>query len=257
MSTIDDQLRDGDLDGARATLVAAVQADPAAVKHRLALADLLLVVGDFERADIHLNAAQELDVSFGVAVSLTRQLVRAGTWRRETFDAGRPPELVTPRTAGVDIALAALLAEREGSETPPDESEVLSAITGTVDERPFTGWRDADDRTAGILEILTPTGNYVWVPFEQVRAIRLQPVERLRDLVWRPAEVEIADGPNGVVYLPVIYHAPAAEQTAQHRLGRATDWVEGARVRGLGLRTWLVGDDSLAPSDFTAIAINA
>ena len=254
MNSIDDQLRDADLDGARASLVAQVQADPAAVKPRLALADLLIVLGDLERADIHVNAVQELDVSYGMAVALSRQLIRAAVWRRETFDAGRPPELVSPRTPSVDLALAALLAERDGSDAPAGEPDALAAIHGTVDDRPFTGWRDADDRTAGVLEVLTSTGNYVWVPLEHVRAIRLQPVERLRDLVWRAAELEIADGSAGVVYLPTIYHAPAAEQTAQHRLGRATDWVEGPRVRGLGLRTWLVGDDAVAPTDFTRIA---
>lgn len=254
--SLDEQIRAGDLDGARATLIEAVRANPSDAKHRLAFADLLIVLGDFERADTHLNAAQNLDVSYGMAVALTRQLIRAAIWRGETFDKGRPPELVTARTAEVDVALAALLAERDGSDAAVDDSDILMALTGTVDERAFTGWRDADDRTAGVLELLTSTGNYVWVPLEHVRAIRLDPVERLRDIVWRPAEVDIADGPTGVVYLPVIYHAAAAEQTAQHRLGRATDWIEGPRVRGLGLRTWLIGDEDLAPSDFTQLTIN-
>lgn len=257
MSTIDDQLRDGNLDGARATLVAAVQTDPAAVRHRLALADLLIVLGDYDRADIHLNAAQELDVSYGMAVALTRQLLRAATWRRETFDSGRPPELVSPRTPGIDVALTALLAERDGKDAPMEDPTALVTIVGTVDDRPFVGWRDADDRTAGVLEVLTSTGNYVWVPLEHIRAMRLEPVERLRDLVWRAAEVDITDGPTGVVYLPMIYHAAVSEQTAQHRLGRATDWIEGTRVRGLGLRTWLIGEDDLAPTDFTRIAVGS
>lgn len=253
MSNSDDQIRAADLEGARATLIEAVRADPADVRHRLAFADLLIVLGDLERADTHLNAAMNLDVSYGMAVALSRQLIRAAIWRGETFEAGRPPELVTARTPGVDAALAALLAEREGSDTGVDESDELAAIAGSVDAQTFAGWRDADDRTAGVLEILTSTGNYVWVPLEHVRAIRFNPVERLRDIVWRPAEVDIADGPSGVVYLPVIYYAAAAEQTALHRLGRATDWIEGPRVRGLGLRTWLIGERDLAPTDFTQL----
>ena len=255
MNPGDDLIRAGDLEGARAALVEAVRADPADPRRRLALAEVLIVAGDLERADTHLNAAQGLDTSWGMAVALTRQLIRAATWRTETFDGGRPPELVTERTLAIDTALAALLAERGGGGGPVDDDPALEAISGTVDDRAFTGWRDADDRTAGVLELLTSTGNYVWVPLEQVRSLRLMPVERLRDIVWRPAEIEVADGPTGLIYLPAIYHAAAADMTPLHRLGRATDWVEGERVRGLGQRVWLVGNEDVALSDFTQLAI--
>ena len=257
MSVSGDQIQAGDLAGARATLVDAVRANPGDAKPRIELAELLIVEGDLERADTHLGAAQELDTSWAMAVALTRQLVRAAIWRREVFEAGRTPELVTERTPAVDAALAALLAEREGAPGLTEDDPALAMIEGTVDDRAFKGWRDADDRTAGVLELLTSTGNYVWVSLAQVRSVTLHKVERLRDIVWRGCEIDVADGPSGVVYLPAIYHAPAAEMTPAHRLGRETDWVEGARVRGLGLRTWLIGDDALAPTDFTAIEIKA
>ena len=253
----DECLRAGDLDGARAALVAAIQADPADVRHRLGLADVLIVMGDLERADTHLNAVQNLDVSYGVAVALTRQLIRGATWRAETFDAGRPPELVTPRTVAIDAGLAAILALRDNTTVVGDDHAAADELHGMVDGRPFVGWRDADDRTAGVVEILTSTGNYVWVPLAHVRAVRLQPVTRLRDTVWRPAEIDVADGPSGVVYLPVIYHAGAAELTPLQRLGRETDWVDGPVARGLGLRTWLIGDEALSPGEFTEITIDA
>lgn len=257
MSRTDDLIRTGDLDGAVAAAVAAARDEPTDARHRLALAEVLILSGDFERADTHLNAAQGLDTSWGLAVALTRQLIRAATWRRETFDAGRPPELVTERTRAVDDALAVLLAERDGSTAVVEDDPALASLCGSLDERPFTGWRDADDRTAGVLELLTATGNYVWIPFEHVTAIRLQPVERLRDTIWRPAEVDVRDGPSGVVYLPAIYHAAPDRMTILHKLGTATDWVEGARVTGLGLRTWLVGDEAVSPADFSALVIGS
>lgn len=255
MSSTDDLIRAGDLDGAVAAAIEAVRAEPAEARHRLALAEVLILSGDFERADTHLNAAQGLDTSWGMAVALTRQLIRAATWRRETFDAGRPPELVTERTRAVDDALAVLLAERDGGTTVVEDDPVLATLSGNVDDRRFAGWRDADDRTAGVLEVLTSTGNYVWIPFEHVIAIRLEPVARLRDTIWRPAEVDVRDGPSGIVYLPAIYHAAPGGLSAAHQLGTATDWVEGARVTGLGLRTWLVGDEAVSPTDFTTLAI--
>lgn len=253
--SINDSLRDADLDGARAAMVEAVKAAPGSAPDRLALAEVLIALGDLERADTHLDAAQKLDTTFALPVALGRQLIRAATWRNECFDAGRPPDLVTPRTAAIDAALAAILAARTGD--APAAGEAEATVSGTIDARPFDGWRDGDDRTAGVLEVLTSTGNYLWVPFEHVRGLRWMPVERLRDTIWRPAELDVADGPSGVVYLPVIYHAAAAEQTALHRLGRATDWVDGDIVRGLGLRTWLVGDDAVSPGDFADLSVTS
>lgn len=256
--SIRDNIRDGDLDGARAALIDAVRADPASARDRLALAEVLIVLGDLVRADTHLDAAQNLDTSFALVVALGRQLIRAATWRNETFTAGRPPELVTARTPSVDSALAILLAARSGTDVAIDEpaADGQPVVSGSIDDRSFSGWRDGDDRTAGILEVLTSTGNYVWVPFEHVRSLRWLPFERLRDTVWRPAELEVADGPNGVVYLPVIYHA-GAEQTPDQRLGRATDWIEGAFVSGVGLRTWLIGDEAVSPGDFAQLTVTA
>lgn len=253
--TANDMLKTGDIEGARVALLDAVRADPADARARLSLADLLIVAGDLDKADTHLDAARNLDPGWAVQASLTRQLVRAALWRRETFEAGRPPELVSARTLAVDHALAALIAEREGAPGSPDDDPALTELVGTVDGRPFTGWRDADDRTAGVLEVFTSTGNYVWVPFEHVRQLGFRPVERPRDIVWRPIDLEVAGGPSGLVYTPTLYHARVDEMTDAHRLGRATDWVEGARVRGLGLRQWLLGDEGLSPGEFTTVAV--
>ena len=257
MTSIDDYIRGGDLDAARGALVEAVRNDPSAVGHRLALAEVLIVFGDFERADTHLNAAQNLDVGYAVAVALTRQLIRAATWRNETFTAGRPPDLVTARSAAIDAGLAALLAEREDGGPACAEDEASAAIHGAVDGRAFAGWRDGDDRTAGVLEVMTSTGTYLWVPLSHIRCLRLEAVQRLRDVIWRPAELDIVDGPSGIVYLPAIYHAAPAEQTPQQMLGRETDWRERVTTRGLGLRTWLIGDDALSPGDFTELTVAA
>ena len=77
-----------------------------------------------------------------------------------------------------------------------------------------------------------------------------QPLSRARDLIWRPARLEVRDGPAGDVYLPAIYvpdASHAADTEDALRLGRRTEWREapGAPVRGLGQRTFLVGDDDV------------
>ena len=109
--------------------------------------------------------------------------------------------------------------------------------------------RDLDDRTADVLELLTPTGKYVWAPWSQVVSLTLRPLERPRERVWRPAELELRGAPSGVVYLPMIYPAPAEAMTDALRLGRETEWVDRAGLTcGLGQRCLLVGEEMLSPS---------
>jgi type VI secretion system protein ImpE len=247
MTDLPSLLRAGRLDDARAAAAAVVRARPADAGARIDLADILIVLGELERADTHLDLAGTQDPSRAVAVALTRQLIRAARWRRETWDERRPPELVTEP----DAAIAASLARLAGADAAADPPE----LAGIVDDAPFTGLRDLDDRTAGVLEVLTSTGKYVWVPLARIASLRPARPERLRDLVWRRAELDVAGGPGGVVYLPAIYHA-ASGMTDAHRLGRATDWIEEpGHVHGLGQRILLIGDEPRALDEITDLQV--
>jgi type VI secretion system protein ImpE len=89
-----------------------------------------------------------------------------------------------------------------------------------------------------------------------VAGLQVHSPERVRDLVWRRAELEVRGGPTGVVYLPALYPTPPA--TDAQALGRETDWVEAdGAVHGVGLRTFLVGDEAAALGDFTELRVNA
>lgn len=240
-------LRDGDLPALRQLFAARIRAEPGRAAHRLDLADVLIVQGELERADGHLELAAQQDTMLALPVVLTRQLIRAATARVETFDQRRPPELV----AEPDAAIAAALARLAGVEGTQDAVPVAATVDGVI----VDALLDGDDRTADVLEVLTSTGKYVWVPFGQIASLRLSAPERLRDVIWRPAELEVRGGPTGVVYLPAIYHpAAGGAPSHMHRLGRATDWIEdGDRVTGIGLRTFLVGEDALALGEFTEL----
>ncbi len=261
MTSAADLIRSNDLPGARALLVEAVKRAPADASARYALAEVLILQGDFERADTHLDMASTQDPTLGTLVALLRQLVRAAVHREEVFAAGRSPDLVTEPTPVIETALRILLESRggEGAAALREAAdEAAPELSGTCDGTAFTTLRDLDDRTADVLELLTPTGKYVWAPWSQVVSLQLRPLERPRERVWRPAELELRDGPSGVVYLPMIYPAPADAMTDPLRLGRETEWTDRAGLTcGLGQRCLLVGEEMLALSSITELTLTA
>jgi type VI secretion system protein ImpE len=118
-------------------------------------------------------------------------------------------------------------------------------VSGSHGGHAFDDMRDADDLLAASFEVLTTTGKYFWVPFERVQSVEFHAPRRPRDLLWRRASMSVAEGPDGDVYIPAIY-APPEGADESLLLGRSTDWVgpESGPVRGLGLRTFLLGEEA-------------
>jgi type VI secretion system protein ImpE len=80
---------------------------------------------------------------------------------------------------------------------------------------------------------------------ERVRLVEFRAPERPKDLLWRRANMVVADGPEGEVFIPTLYPNTHQRGDNQLRLGRGTDWIdiEGQPVRGVGQRTFLIGDE--------------
>ena len=239
----------GDIAGAVAAATAAVKAKPADTAARGFLCELLCFQGAIERVDKHLDLLVDQEPDLAPTLSLFRQILRGEAARREVFDEGRAPEFIGEPPAHALTALKALAALRAG-----DASEALSLcgeaeaarpkLSGRLDETRFADWRDLDDITAGILEVVTAKGGYYWVPLERIHHIAFDPPKRPRDLIWRQAHIDVIEGPDAVVYIPARYAGTEAHGDDGLSLARATTWVEmpGGPVRGAGLRTYLFDD---------------
>ena len=253
----------GNLNDAVAAATAAVRAKPSDHAARLMLCDLLCFAGELARADKQLDTLAQLDPEATMSVALFRQLIRAETCRQEFFTSGRPPELVGEVSLDMQRRLQASIQFREGDQA--GAANTLDAaererphVRGKCDGKPFEDLRDLDDLTAGILEVLSPTGKYFWVGFERLVYLKFSKPQFVRDLLWRRAEISVENGPEGVVYLPVLYPGSAQSSDDQIRLGRTADWVgpENGPIRGLGQRMlWIDSEHrdflGLAELDFT------
>ena len=242
----------GKLQDAIQAMNAEVRAKPGDVDRRGFLAELLCFDGQLERADKMLDLIGTQDPAAALGLSLFRQQIRAETARREFFGDGRVPEFLGEPPEHLKLHLEASVLIRDGDAAGAarllaEAEDKRPKAAGTCNGEAFADIRDLDDLTAGFFEVLTSTGKYYWIPTERVATIEFHRPERPRDLIWRRAAMDVSEGPDGEVFLPAIYVTPGVELDERTRLGRVTDFVggEGEPVRGIGQRTFLIGDDAM------------
>jgi type VI secretion system protein ImpE len=233
-------------------VVEEVRAHPADTGRRLFLSELLCFAGELERADGHLDAIAHADPKSMPMMIGLRQLIRAEQARRDHFKAGRVPEFLAPPQGAVRLLLEASVLRREGDlagcrhmlERVEAEREHPA---GECRGEAFHDFRDLDDRTSCVLEVYTSSGQYYWVPMDQVESMEFRAPTEPRDLLWRRVLLSVQGGPDGEVCIPVLYPLTDAESDESLRLGRATDWRTGddGIVVGIGQRMFLVGENAV------------
>jgi type VI secretion system protein ImpE len=227
-----------------------VKRHPADTSRRGFLCELLCFAGDFQRADVLLDALSTQDPQSALGVSLFRQVLRAEQARQDFYKQGRLPEFLDLPEPHLKLHLEASILMREGkpkeAATLLEQAEELRpSVAGTCDGTAFDDFRDIDELTAGFFEVLTSTGKYYWIPVERIDLIEFRPAERPRDLLWRRAHAVVRGGPDGEVFFPTLYSGTCAESDNLLRLGRMTDWRggNGEPVCGIGQRMFVVGEE--------------
>lgn len=215
--------RAGRLQEAIDTLGVELRSNPTDAQRRTFLFELLCFAGEYDRAEKHLDVLASGGKEATMGALLYRSALHATRLREEKFRGGD-----------------ALMSAR-----PND------GITGTIDGAPFSRLADADPRLGARLEVFA-AGQYMWIPFEHIESIRIQPPKRLRDLLWVPALVKT--GPSfhgeelGEMLLPSLTPEAWQEDDDAVRLGRVTEWVklESGHVVPVGQKV-LLADDSEHP----------
>lgn len=250
----------GQLTEAVDAAIAAVKKDPLDAARRVFLCELLCFAGNLERADKQLETVI-LQEPKAIAILSFRQLLRAGKARQECFADGRVPEFLGEPTPALQLHLRASIMIREGDSAQAaqllqEAEETRPKMRGTCDGESFDDLRDVDDMTASFFEVLTSNGKYFWIPTERVRLIEFRPPEVPRDLIWRRAHMVVQDGPDGEIFIPALYWRTDQSGDNQLQMGRATDWQEdGELVRGVGQRTYLIGEKDRGIMEISEIEI--
>lgn len=210
--------------------------------------DLLVLAGEYEKADAQCNLAATFSPQDSVGFSLFRHQLRAMAARNAWFETGAVPDFPGGPSELDQLAIKANLAARSG-----DGEGARSALTeldekrGEVpidhDGKRAADIRDLDDRIPHAMEVLTNGGRYLWIDYDRIESLRIDPMSRPRDLAFRDAELTLRDGAVASVLLPTIYHG--AQDDVSLLLGRETRWSEESQplATGQGQRCLLIGDD--------------
>lgn len=250
MSTAGELFRAGNLTAAGEAAAQAVKAAPTDLSARWLLAELLILAGDFDRADSQLDTIMSLEAGAAATVVPVRHLLRAETARRDFFEATSVPSFLDEGpTPQMRLLLESFVQLRAGDsvragELAAEAERLRPALPGRCGDEPFADFRDLDDLVSGVFEVLTKTGRYYWIPAERVERLEFTPPERPLDLLWRPVRMVVRDAFDADVHMPAIYGGREGADDAS-RLGRRTDWMgeAPAPVRGVGQRVFLLDGD--------------
>lgn len=233
---------------------ARLKTNPSDQEARHLYIDLLVLAGDYERADNQCSLAVTFAPDATMGFALLRNELRGMAARDAWYQGGAVPEFPQGPSdldkLGIKLGIAHRLQD------VADTTAALAALDNVRGERPMlwngkrvSDFRDLDDRTPHALEVIMTGGAYLWIDFAKIAALTIEPIARPRDLAFRRAELSLIDGAIAHVLLPAIYHGTTTE--AVLKLGRETDWVDEPTgiTTGRGQRCFLAGDELVSFHD--------
>ncbi|GLR71889.1 type VI secretion system accessory protein TagJ [Agaribacter marinus] len=251
-------LKQGQLAECKAQLFTQVKQDPSNVELRIFLFQLSCIERDWKRALSQLEVLKGLSDSTLALVNTYKQLIDCEA-KRERVIAGD----IEPTCFGEPLDWLAyyVQAYEQASAGKYQEAQTLlnngielaSTSSGKVDGKAFSWLSDGDVRFGPSIEVML-NGGYYWLPFEYIKELHFEPVEDLRDLVWRPANLTLKNNGKLIVFVPVRYPIHG-NTTDQQLLSRTCDWDEPVEhfFIGNGQRVLISEDNEYPLLDITSI----
>lgn len=233
--------------------------EPARAEHRAALFQLHCVAGDWEKARRQLAVLGTLDPTAELFCTQHRSLLACEVQRVEVF-AGRqaPACLGGPPNWFAQLAEALRLdgaAQHAAAKALRDQALAQAdATSGRLDGTPFAWIADADERLGPVLEAIVD-GRYLWIPFDRLRRIAGEGPKDLKDLVWLPMTLTLANAGEVAAFVPARYPGSEAVDGDAIRLARRTEWrqIDGGSWVGLGQRMLATDSGEFALVDVRSI----
>ncbi|WP_343080118.1 type VI secretion system accessory protein TagJ [Ostreiculturibacter nitratireducens] len=246
-------LKSGDLDGALSALQDSIRANSADAKLRIFLFQLLCVRGEWNRAVAQLKLSAELDPSAVPMAQTYREGIICEVYREKVFAGEKAPLVFGEPQEWVALMIEATKLQAAGQAAEAAAIRVRAfdaapAVSGEIDGKRFEWIADADMRLGPLLEVIV-NGRYFWMPFGAISAVEFDEPADLRDIVWTPATITLANGGDVVALIPTRYAGTTTRGGASEKLARSTVWED------LGHDTFAGVGQRLLATDFGDVAL--
>jgi type VI secretion system protein ImpE len=239
-----------------------IQKQPQRSDLRVFLFQLYCIQGEWVKAATQLDVLLELDPSSKPMVQTYREALRCEVLRRDVFDGKRLPLVLGDPQDWLAWLLEALKLEGEGHAAAAADLrgralEAAPATAGTIDDAAFAWLADADSRLGPVFEAII-NGKYYWIPLSRMMRVEIEQPADLRDFVWAPATITLANGSANVALVPSRYPGTEREATDALRLARATEWREqpGGAWHGIGQRMLTTDQTEVALLDVRVLTFH-
>lgn len=256
-------IRAGRLSDARTQLVEEVKSSPANAGRRTLLFQVYSLLGEWDKAQRHLDVLAAQDAGRETGVQVYKNLMQAERKRLDVFRNGLLPSFLPGTPPYLELYRLACEKLKNGQIDEAinlfdDVNDQIPVISGTVNGKDFTGFNDTDVFLLFFLEIIAEE-RYIWIPFEKIREISIAPPKTLFDLIWVSAHITTWEGLALNCYLPVCYPESFLHADDRIKLGRMTDWnlVGGPFSRGAGQHVYQAGEDEISLLDIRDVTFNA
>ncbi len=260
--TAEECISKGQLDEAYELLKKQVQADPANPKLRIFLFQILIVMGEWQRGLTQLNVVGEMDTESLPMVQTYRELIRCEVYRESVFKGKIKPLVFGEPAQWIVLLIEALTTAKEENETQVnalrnEAFELAPTASGKLDNDEFEWIADADSRLGPLMEVIL-NGRYYWVPFSNIKEIKIEEPEDLRDLVWTAAQFMWTNKGEAVGFIPTRYVNTHLEDEAELKLSRKTIWQEtnAGVFSGKGQRVLTTNKDDYSLMNIRSISFD-
>ncbi len=224
-------LQSGDLTACKVQLFNEIKKDPSNVQLRVFLFQFSCINRDWQRAKTQLDVLKDMSDSTLAMVNTYTQLIECELKREKVLSGdieptcfGEPSDWLACYVKAYKLYCLNEIGQAE--QLIQQGAQLAPMISGTVDEQPFEWLSDADVRFGPAIEVML-NGGYYWLPLEYILEINFEPVDDLRDLVWRAANLTLKNKGQLIVFIPVRY--PITHETSDPQLlARTCDWQEPA-----------------------------
>jgi type VI secretion system protein ImpE len=221
-----------------------IRANPQDFKKRVYLVQLLSVLGQWNRALTQLKVAAEMNPVAIPMKQVYSDAIQCEGLRAEVFAGKRSPMLFGQPDEWVALLIESMLQAGAGKTDLAEDLrtrafESAPSRSGVINDEPFEWLCDGDMRLGPVLEAYV-NGRYYWIPFNRLSKVKIEPPEDLRDYVWTPAHLTLANGGETLALIPTRYPTSESSEDPQIQLAQKTDWYEirAGVFAGLGQRSF-------------------